>query len=133
MVAQSAIITRMNTKQRKTLSAIFTDLNYSAKIEYDPIDKIFVGHILGIRDIVGFHGSTVEELETAFQEAVDHYLEVCEKIGQPPQRSYSGKLTLRIPPEIHMAVATAAEINNKSINQWVADVLEQAATAKSTM
>lgn len=108
-------------------------LNYSAKIEYDPIDKIFVGHILGIRDIVGFHGSTVEELEMAFQEAVDHYLEICEKIGQPPQRSYSGKLTLRIPPEIHMAVATAAEINNKSINQWVADVLEQAATAKSTM
>ena len=56
--------------------------NYSAKVEYDPIDKIFVGHIIGIRDIVSFHGSTVEELESAFREAVDHYLEVCEKIGQ---------------------------------------------------
>lgn len=105
--------------------------NYSAKVEYDPIDKIFVGHIVGIRDIVGFHGSTVEELETAFHEAVDHYLEVCEKIGQLPQRSYSGKLTLRIPPEIHMAVATAAEINSKSINQWAADVLKQAAIVES--
>jgi predicted HicB family RNase H-like nuclease len=101
--------------------------NYSAKVEYDPVDKIFVGHIIGIRDIVGFHGSTVEELEAAFHDAVDHYLEVCEKIGQSPQRSYSGKLTLRIPPEIHMAVATAAEINSKSINQWAADVLKQAA------
>ena len=59
--------------------------NYSAKVEYDPIDKIFVGHIVGIRDIVGFHGSTVEELESAFHDAADHYLEVCEKIGQPPQ------------------------------------------------
>lgn len=104
---------------------------YSAKVEYDPIDKIFVGHIVGIRDIVGFHGSTVEELETAFHEAVNHYLEVCEKIGQLPQRSYSGKLTLRIPPEIHMAVATAAEINSKSINQWAADVLKQAAIVES--
>ncbi len=101
--------------------------NYSAKVEYDPVDKIFVGHIIGIRDIVGFHGSTVEELEAAFHDAVDHYLEVCEKIGQTPQRSYSGKLTLRIPPEIHMAVATAAEINSKSINQWATDVLKQAA------
>ena len=42
---------------------------YSAKVEIDPIDRIFVGHILGIRDIVGFHGRTVEELEAAFQEA----------------------------------------------------------------
>jgi predicted HicB family RNase H-like nuclease len=65
--------------------------NYSAKIEYDPVDKIFVGHIVGIRDIVGFHGTTVDELEAAFHEAVDHYLEVCVKIGQEPQRPYSGK------------------------------------------
>lgn len=106
--------------------------NYLARVEYDPADKIFVGHIVGIRDIVGFHGSTVEELESAFHEAVEHYLEVCDKIGQQPQRSYSGKLTLRIPPEIHMAVATAAETNRKSINQWAAEVLRQAAISEST-
>jgi predicted HicB family RNase H-like nuclease len=101
--------------------------NYTAVVDYDPVDRIFVGHLLGIRDIVGFHGSTVEELETGFHDAVDHYLEVCEKIGQEPQKSYSGKLTLRIPPETHLAVANAAEINKKSINQWAADVLHQAA------
>lgn len=105
--------------------------DYSAKVEYDPVDKIFVGHIVGIRDIVGFHGSTVEELESAFHEAVHHYLEVCEKIGQTPQRSYSGKLTLRLPPEVHQAVATAAEISSKSINQWATDVLKQAALFES--
>ena len=104
--------------------------NYSAKVEYDPSDKIFVGHIIGIRDIVSFHGSTVEELESAFREAVDHYLEVCEKLGQEPQRSYSGKLTLRVPPEVHMAVATAAEISNKSINQWATNVLIQATSSE---
>ena len=99
----------------------------TAKIEYDPVDKIFVGHILGIRDIVSFHGSTVEELEAAFRDAVEHYVEVCAQIGQEPQRSYSGKLTLRMPPEVHMAVAAAAEVNSKSINQWATDVLRQAA------
>lgn len=100
--------------------------NYQAKVEFDPVDKIFVGHILGIRDIVGFHGSTVDELEAAFHEAVDHYLDVCAQIGQEPQRPYSGKLTLRVPPEVHMAVAQAAELASKSINQWATDVLRQA-------
>ncbi len=101
--------------------------DFKAKIEYDPIDKIFVGHIIGIQDIVGFHGSTVTELEAAFHEAVHHYLEVCEKIGQKPQKSYSGKLTLRVSPDVHMAVATAAEIDSKSINQWATEVLKEAA------
>lgn len=101
--------------------------NYTATVEYDAEDKIFVGHIIGIRDIVGFHGSSVEELESAFYDAVNHYLEVCKKIGQTPQKSYSGKLTLRIAPELHMAVATAAAVRQKSINQWAANVLEKAA------
>jgi predicted HicB family RNase H-like nuclease len=45
---------------------------YVARVEYDNEDRIFVGHLAGIRDIVGFHGSSVDELETAFHEAVDH-------------------------------------------------------------
>lgn len=105
--------------------------DYTAKIEYDSMDKIFVGHIIGIHDIVSFHGSTVEELESAFHDAVQHYLEVCERIGQKPQRSYSGKLTVRIPPEVHLAVATAAETNNKTINQWASEVLRQAALSEA--
>jgi predicted HicB family RNase H-like nuclease len=47
---------------------------YFAKIEFDSEDRIFVGHIIGIQDVVGFHGESVAELETAFQEAVDDYL-----------------------------------------------------------
>ena len=42
---------------------------YTAKIELDPDDNIFVGHIIGIRDTVGFHGETVSELKDAFHEA----------------------------------------------------------------
>ena len=36
---------------------------YFAKVEFDVEDRIFVGHIIGIRDVVGFHGESVEELE----------------------------------------------------------------------
>ena len=28
---------------------------YTARIEFDEVDRIFVGHLAGIMDIVGFH------------------------------------------------------------------------------
>ncbi len=102
---------------------------YVAKVEFDPEDHIFVGHIIGIRDVVGFHGESVEELETAFQEAVDNYLDACKKLGQEPNKPYSGNLMLRVPADVHAAVAAAAEASGKSINQWAARVLETASHA----
>jgi predicted HicB family RNase H-like nuclease len=105
---------------------------YIASVEYDNEDRIFVGHLAGIRDIVGFHGTSVDELESAFQEAVDHYLEVCEKTGQQPQQPYSGNLMVTISPEVHAAVATAAEINKKSLNQWINEILTQAVQGTSS-
>jgi len=99
---------------------------YAARIEYSDEDGCFVGHIAGINDVVGFHGASVAELRAAFEEAVDDYLETCEKLNRSPQRPYSGKIMLRIPPEIHAAVATAAEVSGKSINQWAADTFAKA-------
>lgn len=98
-----------------------THKGYAAQIEYSDEDQCFVGHIAGIKDVVGFHGESVSELRAAFEEAVDDYLETCAKLNRSPQRPYSGKLMLRIPPEIHAAVAVAAEVSGKSINQWAAE------------
>ena len=96
---------------------------YQARIEYDGEDKIFVGHITGIRAIVGFHGESVAELETAFQEAVDDYLDHCREKGITPQRPYSGKVMLRVSPELHAELAMRAEANGMSLNQWATDRL----------
>jgi len=100
---------------------------YAARIEFDAHDRIFFGRLAGIRDIITFHGQTVDELEAAFREAVDHYLATCAKLGDEPNKPYSGKLTLRLPPNVHAAIATAAEISGKSLNKWATDVLDQAA------
>ncbi len=89
---------------------------YVALIEYSDEDQCFVGHIAGIHDIVGFHGESVAELRTAFEEAVDDYLEACEKLSRAPQKPYSGKLMLRVPPEVHAAVAVAAEAFAKAVH-----------------
>ena len=100
---------------------------YVARIEYDEEDRIFIGHLAGIKDIVGFHGTTVDELEDAFHESVDDYMAISEKTGRPVQKPYSGKLMLRISPDVHAAVATVAEVHGKSINQWASEVLGKAA------
>ena len=99
---------------------------YAARIEFDAPDRIFVGHLAGIRDIVGFHGSSVEELENAFHEAVDDYLTACTILGQSPHKPASGKVLLRVPPEVHSAAIMAAESEGKSLNQWATHVLEEA-------
>lgn len=103
-----------------------THKGYAAHIEYSDEDASFVGHIAGINDIVGFHGESVSKLRTAFKEAVDDYLETCKKLKRLPQKPYSGKLMLRVPPEIHAAVAIAAEVRGKSINQWATEALAHA-------
>jgi len=102
---------------------------YFAKIEFDAEDHIFVGRIIGIRDVISFHGESVTEIETAFHGAVDNYLSACKKLGQKPNKPYSGNLMLRVPTEIHAAVASAAEASGKSINQWASGVLAKASRA----
>lgn len=100
---------------------------YSSRIEYSDEDGCFVGRVAGLKDIITFHGSSVDELREAFEQAIDFYLESCRKAGESPDKPYSGKLMLRLAPEIHAAVATAAEVSGKSINQWAAEKLSQAA------
>ncbi|MFZ6709794.1 type II toxin-antitoxin system HicB family antitoxin [Undibacterium sp. TC9W] len=103
---------------------MMTYKGYAARIEYSEEDECFVGHIAGIRDVVGFHGDSVSELKTAFEEAVDDYLAVAEKTGRPAQKPYSGNMRLRISPETHARAAMYAEASGKSLNTWVADLLE---------
>ncbi len=102
---------------------------YSARIEYSDEDECFVGRVAGIRDIISFHGESVKEIRQAFKEAMDFYLETCAERGETPNKPYSGKLMLRVPPELHAGVAAAAEVSGKSINQWAVEMLSKATRA----
>lgn len=99
---------------------------YTARVEYDERDDIFVGRILGIRSIISFHGQTVAGLRSQFQKAVKEYLSDCKSEGLSPERPASGKLLLRVPPEIHGRALVAAQVAGKSLNQWATEVLQDA-------
>lgn len=99
---------------------------YSAVVEFDTHDRILVGHLAGVKQAGGFHADNAVDLELAFHEAVDHYLEICERREVDPVKPYSGKITLRVRPELHAAVAQAAELDHTSINKFVSGCLEDA-------
>lgn len=100
---------------------------YTARVEYDPRDDIFAGRVLGVRDIISFHASSVSQLHQAFHLALDDYLNDCVERGVTPERPASGKVMLRIRPEIHAAATIAAQSAGKSLNQWADEVFERAA------
>jgi len=99
----------------------------AARVEFDGEDDIFVGHVAGLNDVVGFHADNVDGLKAAFHEAVDDYLAACEKLGKAPERPYSGKVMFRISPEVHARAALAAQLSGLSLNQWAERALKEAA------
>ena len=64
-------------------SSQFTE--YTATFSYSDEDECFVGHVVDIDDIVGFHGDSEAEMQYAFEEAVDDYIETCKKLNRAPQ------------------------------------------------
>jgi len=105
---------------------VMTYKGYKARIEFDPRDNIFVGQVLGIEDGISFHGATVAVLKERFSAAINHYLADCKAAGRNPEKPASGKLMLRIAPEIHAKALVVARASGKSLNQWAAEVLDKA-------
>ena len=102
-------------------------LGYSARVEFDPEDEIFVGRIAGIQDVIGFHADTVAGLKAAFREAVEDYLATCKKIGRAPEKAFSGQIMVRVDPRVHARAALAAELAGKSLANWAEEKLGAAA------
>ncbi|MBI2862605.1 MAG: type II toxin-antitoxin system HicB family antitoxin [Chloroflexi bacterium] len=100
--------------------------DYQAKIEYDAELDMFRGEILGLNGGADFYGRTPEELRAEFHKSLQVFLEVCHEKGIEPRRHYSGKVTLRIPPELHERLALLAQAEGKSINTLVQEALQKA-------
>ena len=104
---------------------------YTASMSFDVDDKIIVGRVLDIDDIVTFHGASVAEFETNFHTMVDDYIAACETLGSAPERPASGRLMLRVSPEVHAASLKAAALSGTSLNRWAEQALK-AATRRTT-
>lgn len=104
---------------------------FTSRIDFDERDSILVGRVLGLPETVriSFHGAAVADLVADFHKAIDFYLQECAESGREPIKPASGKLMLRIPPEVHGAALAAAQAAGASLNQWAAKALAEAAHA----
>ena len=98
---------------------------YKAKIEYDPELDQFRGEILGLNGSADFYGKNPANLRKEFRNSLKVFLDVCDEKGINPTREFSGKFNLRIPPKLHSKIAAQATADDKSLNQFVSEILEQ--------
>jgi predicted HicB family RNase H-like nuclease len=92
---------------------------YLGTVEYDAEAKVFHGDIINTKDVITFQGTTVKEIEKAFQASLEDYFAWCKEEGEEPEKPYSGKFNLRLPPELHREIAIQAKKLKMSINTFV--------------
>ena len=98
---------------------------YHGVVKYDDVAEIFHGDVLLAKGVVTFQGKTVEELKLAFHESVDDYLAFCEEAGIESEKPFSGKLALRMKPELHRALSVVALREHKSLNTLINERLSE--------
>ena len=97
---------------------------YTGSVEFDAESNVLHGRVMGIRDLVGYHGTSVDELRADFQAGVDDYLESCAEDGVEPQKPLSGKFSLRMDPSLHRDLTDRAAATGQSINQVAIEAIE---------
>lgn len=97
--------------------------DYRAIINYSAEDDVLFGKIEGINALVTFEAQSVDELKTAFHEAVDDYLIYCKDNGIEPEKEYKGSFNVRISPELHKLISIEAENEHISLNKYVENAL----------
>lgn len=94
-------------------------------VRFSAEDKVFYGKIEGINDLITFEGKSVDDLVSAFQEAVEDYYILCEKANKPVQKSYKGSFNIRIDPELHKEAAILSSDLGLSLNELVEEAIQK--------
>ena len=100
---------------------------YRAVVEYDHEVDVFHGEVIDTRDVIVFEGTSVEQLRSEFQLSIEDYLAICAQRGRSPDKPFSGRIPLRVAPNIHRAATAAAKAEGKSLNAWISETVERAA------
>lgn len=98
---------------------------YIGRVEYDDEAGILHGEVINVRDVITFQADNVSDLQKAFRESVEDYLEFCASEGEEPEKPFSGKFMIRLTPEQHRTISLAAKVSEKSLNAWVTEHLHQ--------
>ncbi len=100
---------------------------YMAEVGYEGGDEAMHGRTANTRAALHFSGRDIAELKAAFAGTIADYRDWCAARGVEPEKPYSGTVSLRIPLEPHQRVAERAAKADESVNQFIAERLEEVA------
>jgi predicted HicB family RNase H-like nuclease len=99
---------------------------YRAIIQYDREIEMFRGEFVDLNGGADFYAKDIDGLRKEGEISLNVFLEMCHEDGVEPRKSYSGRFNLRVSPKLHEEVSVRAAAEGKSLNQWVADVIDEA-------
>jgi len=96
---------------------------YTGNVEFDAEAGLFHGEVLDTRDVITFQGTSVEDLQQAFRDSVDDYLDFCRERNEEPDKPFSGRLMVRLSSDLHRKLYVEARRGGKSLNQLISERL----------
>lgn len=98
---------------------------YYGSVNFDADDLIFYGKLEFINSLISYEGETAKEIDAAFKEAVNDYLDTCSVREVEPEKPFKGSLNIRIGRELHeRAALIAKEIGCSSLNEFIKQALD---------
>lgn len=96
--------------------------SYIGSVEFSESDGVLFGKVQGIRSLISYEGTTVQELLDDFHGAVDNYLSLCKEEGTKPEVAYKGSLNLRFKnADTHRRAAIYSLTHDQSLNSFIDD------------
>jgi predicted HicB family RNase H-like nuclease len=92
---------------------------YYGDVVYDAEAKLFHGDVINTSDVITFQGNSVEEIDQAFHESVDDYLDWCQQDGVEPSKPLTGNIKVHLPVDLELKVVLAARRQHMSINRFI--------------
>ncbi|MCP4358639.1 MAG: toxin-antitoxin system HicB family antitoxin [Chloroflexi bacterium] len=101
---------------------------YLKIVEWSEEDNCYIGTSPGLF-MGGVHGDDQTKVFLELCDAVEEVVALFESEGKSlpvptANKNYSGKISLRIPPELHKTVAIKATQSGESVNKFIRNKLE---------
>jgi len=103
--------------------------DYLKIVEWSEEDQCYVGTAPGLI-LGGVHGMNQKKVFNALCDAVEEAIQILRKEGRPfpaatANKRYSGKIALRIPSQLHKALAVKAFQEDESVNRVIQHELQE--------
>ena len=103
--------------------------NYLKIVEWSDEDQCYIGTAPGLM-IGGVHGKNQKKVFDELCEAVEEVIHILRKEGLPlpeatAKKKYSGKIALRISPQLHKALTVKAFQVGESLNKLIVHELQE--------